>query len=54
MYKRNTRHANGYDKNRKGIKSKIKIMGAVTGVVLMLVMFGFIFFGIFKLMTKDD
>tara|TARA_R110002020_G_scaffold313755_2_gene528982 strand:+ start:40 stop:228 length:189 start_codon:yes stop_codon:yes gene_type:complete len=54
MHKRNTQHANGYDKNRKGIKSKIKIMEAIVGVALTLLLFAVIFFGIFKLMTKDD
>ena len=29
-------------------------MVAIAGVVLMLVMFGVMFFGIFKLMTRDD
>jgi hypothetical protein len=29
-------------------------MGAVVGVILMLMMFGVMFFGIFKLMTRDD
>ena len=29
-------------------------MVAIAGVILMLMMFGFIFFGIFKLMTRDD
>ena len=49
-YKRNPQHANGYDKNRKRIKSKIKIMGAIVGVALTLLLFAVIFFGIFKLM----
>jgi len=53
-YKGDTKHVKGYDENRKRIKSKIKTMGAVVGVILMLMMFGVMFFGIFKLMTRDD
>jgi hypothetical protein len=29
-------------------------MGAIVGVALTLILFAVIFFGIFKLMTKDD